>query len=40
MNGIVGEHDEVNQRTLPLIQMANRKGFVADPRPDVPKKRR
>jgi hypothetical protein len=39
MNGIVAEHDEVNERTLPLVRMPNRNGFVADPRPDVPKKR-
>jgi S-disulfanyl-L-cysteine oxidoreductase SoxD len=39
MNGIVAEHDEVNERTLPLVKMPNRNGFVADPRPDIPKKR-
>src|SRR4051812_30767018 len=40
MNGIIGEHDELNQRTLPLVTMPNRNGFVADPRPDIPKSRR
>ncbi len=40
MNGIVGEHDEVNQQTLPLVKMPNRSGFVADPRPDIPVKRK
>ena len=40
MNGIVGEHDEVNQQTLPLVKMPNRSGFVADPRPDTPVKRK
>ena len=44
LNGIVGEQDAVNQTTLPRVQMPNRNGFVADPRPDVgaprpPKKR-
>ncbi|HXI31324.1 MAG TPA: cytochrome c [Vicinamibacterales bacterium] len=38
LNGIVGEQDEVSQRTLPLVQMPNRNGFVADPRPDIPKR--
>jgi hypothetical protein len=27
----------VDVRILPLVQMANRDGFVPDPRPDVPK---
>jgi S-disulfanyl-L-cysteine oxidoreductase SoxD len=40
MNGIVGEHDELNQQTLPQVKMPNRNGFVADPRPDVPTKKR
>lgn len=35
LNKIVGERQTVNQRTLPLIRMPNRDGFVADPRPDV-----
>src|SRR5262245_36236524 len=35
INGIVGEHDELNERTLPGVQMPNRNGFVADPRPDI-----
>ncbi|HMF98843.1 MAG TPA: c-type cytochrome [Vicinamibacterales bacterium] len=39
MNGIVGEHDDVDQQTLPLIKMPNRNGFVADPRPDIPRRR-
>ena len=38
LNGIVGEQDEVSQRTLPAVQMPNRNGFVADPRPDIPKR--
>jgi len=40
MNGIVAEHDEVNQQTLSLVRMPNRNGFVVDPRPDIPVKRR
>lgn len=39
MNGIVGEQDVLDQASLPKIQMPNRNGFVADPRPDVPKKK-
>jgi len=39
LNGIVGEHDVLDQATLPKIQMPNRNGFVADPRQDVPKKK-
>jgi cytochrome c len=35
LNKIVGERQIVDQRTLPLIRMPNRNGFVADPRPDV-----
>jgi cytochrome c len=36
MNGIVGEQDTLNQTTLPQVTMPNRNGFVADPRPDIP----
>jgi len=39
LNQIVGERDVLDQTTLPTIQMPNRNGFVADPRPDVPKKK-
>lgn len=39
LNKIVGERFIVDQRTLPLIRMPNRNGFVADPRPDVPENR-
>jgi cytochrome c len=38
LNGIVGEQDVLDQTTLPRVQMPNRAGFVADPRPDVRKK--
>jgi cytochrome c len=39
LNGIVGEQDVVDQKTLPQVQMPNRRGFVADTRPDVPVKK-
>jgi cytochrome c len=39
LNGIVGEQDVLDQTTLPKIQMPNRNGFVADPRPDLPRKK-
>lgn len=35
LNKIIGERQIVDQRTLALIRMPNRNGFVADPRPDV-----
>jgi cytochrome c len=35
LNGIVGEHDVLNEKTLPEIKMPNRNGFTHDPRPDV-----
>src|SRR5439155_6168239 len=34
LNGIVGEHDVIDQTTLPQVKMPNRDGFVRDPRPD------
>ncbi len=40
LNGIVGEQDVVDQRTLPQVQMPNRNGFVPDTRPDVPIKKK
>ena len=39
LNGIVGEQDVLNEGTLPRVKMPNRNGFVADPRPDVQKKK-
>ncbi|HTK28689.1 MAG TPA: cytochrome c [Vicinamibacterales bacterium] len=36
LNGLVGEQQVIDQATLPAIAMPNRKGFVDDPRPDVP----
>jgi S-disulfanyl-L-cysteine oxidoreductase SoxD len=34
LNGLVGEHETLDARTLPRITMPNRDGFVVDPRPD------
>ena len=35
MNGIVGENEVLDAKTLPQIKMPNRSGFVPDSRPDV-----
>jgi mono/diheme cytochrome c family protein len=35
LNGIIGEQDVMDTKTLPLVKMPNRDGFVPDPRPDV-----
>jgi S-disulfanyl-L-cysteine oxidoreductase SoxD len=35
LNGIIGEQDVMDAKTLPLVKMPNRDGFVPDPRPDV-----
>jgi hypothetical protein len=35
LNGIVGEHDVLDQATLPRVKMPNREGFVPDTRPDT-----
>ena len=40
LNGVVGENDVLNETTLPKIQMPNRNGFVSDPRPDTPLKKK
>jgi len=40
LNGVVGEQDWLDETTLPKVQMPNRNGFVADPRPDIPLKRK
>lgn len=39
LNGIVEERQELNERTLPKIEMPNRNGFVPDKRPDVKARR-
>jgi cytochrome c len=35
LNDIIGETQELNAKSLPLIKMPNRDGFVSDPRPDI-----
>jgi S-disulfanyl-L-cysteine oxidoreductase SoxD len=35
LNGLVDEHQVLDERSLPLVNMPNRDGFVNDPRPDV-----
>jgi len=35
LNGIISEQDIMDAKTLPLVKMPNRDGFVLDPRPDV-----
>ena len=35
LNKILGEHEELNQKSLPKVKMPNHGGFVPDPRPDV-----
>lgn len=35
LNGLLGEGDVVDAKTLTQLKMPNRDGFVADPRPDV-----
>jgi hypothetical protein len=35
LNGIIGEQDVMDAKTLPHVKMPNRDGFVPDPRPDV-----
>lgn len=37
LNGIIGDHDVLDTKTLPLVRMPNRDGFVPDSRPDVGK---
>jgi S-disulfanyl-L-cysteine oxidoreductase SoxD len=40
INGIIGDADVMDSKTLPKVRMPNRDGFVADPRPDVGEKAR
>jgi mono/diheme cytochrome c family protein len=35
LNDIIGEQDPIDAGTLPAVEMPNRGGFVADPRPDI-----
>src|ERR1700681_1678104 len=40
LNGIIGNNQIMDAKTLPKVKMPNRDGFVADPRPDVGDKAR
>src|SRR2546425_9224771 len=43
LNGIIGEKQVMDAKSLPKVKMPNRDGFVAEPRPDVgnsPKRQR
>ena len=40
LNGIIEADRVIDATSLPKVKMPNRDGFVADPRPDVPKERR
>lgn len=35
LNGIIGQTDEMNAKTMPAVQMPNRDGFIIDDRPDT-----
>ena len=35
LNGIIGNNDVMDAKSLPKVKMPNRDGFVPDPRPDV-----
>jgi cytochrome c len=35
LNGIVGEKDALDRKSLPKVKMPNRDGFVPDSRPDI-----
>ncbi len=35
LNGLIGENDVMDAKTLPKVAMPNRDGFVKDPRPKV-----
>jgi hypothetical protein len=37
INGVIGENDVIDAKTLPRVKMPNRDGFVPDARPDVGK---
>jgi cytochrome c len=40
LNGIIEADRVMDATSLPKVKMPNRDGFVADPRPDIPKERR
>ena len=35
LNGLVGPGDEMNSKTLAMVKMPNRDGFIIDDRPDT-----
>lgn len=35
LNGLIGAGDEMNSKTLAMVQMPNRNGFIIDDRPDT-----
>ena len=35
LNGVIGDKQVMDAKSLPKVKMPNRDGFVADPRPDV-----
>jgi mono/diheme cytochrome c family protein len=35
LNGIIGDNEVMDAKSLPKVKMPNRDGFVSDPRPDV-----
>lgn len=38
LNGIIGESDVMDAKSLPAVKMPNRDGFIKDNRPDTPAK--
>lgn len=38
LNGIIGENDVMDAKSLPAVKMPNRDGFIKDNRPDTPAK--
>jgi mono/diheme cytochrome c family protein len=38
LNGIIGDRDVIDAKTLPQVKMPNRDAFVPDPRPDIGKR--
>ncbi|MFN7934409.1 MAG: c-type cytochrome [Bryobacteraceae bacterium] len=38
LNGIIGEQDTIDAKSLAKVRMPNRDGFIPDPRPDVRRK--
>ena len=40
LNGIIGDNQVMDAKTLPLVRMPNREGFVADPRTGAAKSKK